>query len=168
MPFSGEKSFPNKLQYAYQTGKSCLDATMSLQEAVLHNIENGSKVYGCFLDTAKAFDTVWISGLFYKMFNLGIQGKIWRLLRNWYSKLTSRVIFYGAPSSEFPILQGVQQRCVLSPWLFMIFNNDLPQILNECNESLCLTTSDATLVWLLMTLPNYPLALKVCKLCSTV
>ena len=58
MPFFGEKGFPNNLQYAYQTGKSCLDATMSLQEAVLHNIENGSKVYGCFLDTAKAFDTV--------------------------------------------------------------------------------------------------------------
>ena len=138
MPYFGEKGFPNNLQYAYQTGKSCLDATMSLQEAVLHNIENGSKVYGCFLDTAKAFDTVWISGLFYKMFNLGIQGKTWRLLRNWYSKLTSRVIFDGAPSSEFPILQGVRQGGVLSPWLFMIFNNDLPQVLNECNESLWL------------------------------
>ena len=27
---------------------------------------------------------------------------------------------------------------VLSPWLFMIFNNDLPQVLNEFNESLWL------------------------------
>ena len=83
MPFLVEKGFPNCLQFAYQKiNKSCIDASMSLQEAVLHNIELGSKVYCCFLDSTKAFDTVWISGLFYKLYNLGIQGKTWRLLRN--------------------------------------------------------------------------------------
>ena len=92
MPFLVEKGLPNCLQFAYQKNKSCIDASMSLQEAVLHNIELGSKVYCCFLDSTKAFDTEWISGLFYKLYNLGIQGKTWRLLRNWYSKLTSRVI----------------------------------------------------------------------------
>lgn len=37
-------------------------------------------------------------------------------------------------SEEFPVLQGVRQGGVLSPWLFMIFNDDLPKILSECNE----------------------------------
>jgi hypothetical protein len=108
---------------------------MSLQEAVLYNIENGSKVYCCFLDSKKAFDTVWISGLFYKRYNLGIQGKTWRLLWNWYNKLTSRVLIDGVPSAEFPVLQGVRQGGVLSPWLFMIYNDDLPKMFHQ-NENL--------------------------------
>ena len=137
MPFLADKGFPNSLQFAYQKDKSCIDASMSLQEAVLHNIEHGSKVYCCFLDSTKAFDTVWISGLFYKLYNLGIQGKTWRLLRNWYSKLTSRVITGGIVSAEFPILQGVRQGGVLSPWLFMIYNDDLPKIFDP-NDSLWL------------------------------
>lgn len=139
MPFFGEKCFPNCLQYAYQKGKNCIDASLSLQEAILHNIENGSKVYSCFLDSTKAFDTVWISGLFYKMFNLGIQGKSWRLLRHWYNKLTSRVLLDGVASDEFPVRQGVRQGGVLSPWLFMIFNDDLPKIVSECNEDFWLS-----------------------------
>ena len=134
MPFLVEKGFPNCLQFAYQKNKSCIDASMSLQEAVLHNIELGSKVYCCFLDSTKAFDTVWISGLFYKLYNLGIQGKTWRLLRNWYSKLTSRVITGGVVSAEFPVLQGVRQGGVLSPWLFMIYNDDLPRIFDSSDS----------------------------------
>ena len=115
MPFLAEKGFPNSLQYSNQREKSCLDASMSLQEAVLYNIGNGSKVYCCFLDSKKAFDTVWISGLFYKLYNLGIQGKTWRLLWNWYNKLTSRVLIDGVPSAEFPVLQGVRQGGVFHP-----------------------------------------------------
>ena len=135
-PFLGEKGFPNCLQFAYQKNKlkSCIDASMSLQEAVSHNIELSSKVYCCFLDSTKAFDTVWISGLFYKLYNLGIQGKTWPLLRNWYSKLTSRVITGGVVSAEFPILQGVRQGGVLSPWLFMIYNDDLQRIFDSSDS----------------------------------
>lgn len=138
MPFFEEKNFPNCLQFAYQKEKSCIDASMSLQEAILHNTEHGSKVYCCFLDSAKAFDTVWMDGLFYKMYNLGIKGKTWRLLRNWYGALTSRVLFDGIVSDNFSIQQGVRQGSVLSPWLFMIFNDDLPKMVDECNEGLML------------------------------
>ena len=128
IPFLVEKDFANCLQFAYQKNKSCIDASMSFQEAALHNIELGSKVYCCFLDSTKALDTVWISSLFYKLYNLGTQGKTWRLLRNWYSKLTSRVITGGVVSAEFPILQGVRRGGVFSHWLFMIYNDDLPRI----------------------------------------
>jgi hypothetical protein len=38
MPFLAEKGFSNSLQYSYQREKSCLDASLSLQEAVLYNI----------------------------------------------------------------------------------------------------------------------------------
>jgi hypothetical protein len=49
----------------------CLDATMSLDK----------KLSCITLKTeAKSVYTVWISGLFYKMLNLGVQEKTWVLL----------------------------------------------------------------------------------------
>ena len=40
-------------------------------------LERGSKVFGCFLDVRKAFDTVWIDRLLYKLFTeFDIRGRI--------------------------------------------------------------------------------------------
>ena len=116
---------PNPLQFAYQKNNSCINASFVLQEAVAHNVERGSKVYCCFLHSAKAFDTVWIDGLFFKLYNNGMNGKSWRLLRNWYKRQTSRVRANGLISEKFPVQQGVRQGGVLSPWLFLCFNNDI-------------------------------------------
>ena len=45
-------------------------------------LERGSKVFGCFLDVKKAFDTVWIDGLLFKLFSdLGINGRMWLALK---------------------------------------------------------------------------------------
>jgi hypothetical protein len=58
-----------------------------------------------------------------------MNGKSWRLLRNWYKRQTSRVRANGLISEKLPVQQGVRQGGVLSPWLFLCFNNDIPQIL---------------------------------------
>lgn len=133
-----ELNIPNKFQFAYQKDKSCTTASFVLQEAISHYAERNSKVYCCFLDTSKAFDTVWIDALFYKLFNAGIRGKTWRLLYNWYSKMSSCVMHAGLISSKFPVFQGVRQGGVLSPWLFLVFNNDIPEELAISSDGLCI------------------------------
>ena len=74
MPRFNELGIPHPNQFAYQQGRGCTEASFVLQEAVHHYIERGSKVYACFLDSSKAFDTVWTDGLFYKLHCLGING----------------------------------------------------------------------------------------------
>lgn len=131
MPTFQHLGIPHPMQFAYQTGRSCTQASFVIREAVYHYLERGSKVYACFLDSTKAFDTVWLDGLFFKLYNLGIKGKTWRLLRKWYGKLTSCVSVNGLTSDLFPVLQGVRQGGVLSPWLYMCFNNDIPSEIGQ-------------------------------------
>ncbi|CAB4025723.1 Hypothetical predicted protein [Paramuricea clavata] len=94
------------IAFAYQKNNSCINASLVLQEAVAHNVERGSKVYCCFLDSAKVVDTIWIDGLFFKLYNNGMNGKSWLLLRNWYKRQTRRVRANGLISHKFPVHQG--------------------------------------------------------------
>ena len=122
---------PNRLQFAYQRSNSSDMASFVLQEVINQYNEERSTVYSCFLDSSKAFDTVWTDGLFYKLYNIGIRGKTWRLLRNWYSNMSCCVLLDGLVSESFCVSQGIRQGGVLSPWLYMCFNNDISELLDK-------------------------------------
>ena len=124
---------PNNLQFAYQKGNSCAFGSYVLHETINQFVEDGSTVYTCFLDSSKAFDTVWIDGLFFKLFELGVKGKTWRLLRNWHGKISCCVLLDGLLSHSFPIKQGIRQGGILSPWLFMCFNTDVTETMDNTN-----------------------------------
>jgi len=48
------------------------------------------------------------------MWQLGIKGKMWRVIRELYRKTKSRMMINGKKLDEFEIEQGVRQGCVLS------------------------------------------------------
>ena len=121
------------LQNAYQQHVCSIMTSFTLQETVNHFIERGSKVYCCMLDAASAFDHVWQDGLFYKLFNVGINGRLWRVLRSAYSNVRSCVSFDGILSRWFDVRQSVRQGGVLSAWLYVIFINALPDTLENNN-----------------------------------
>ena len=56
------------MQFGFQEGVGCTEASFTIIETINHMLERGSKVFSCFLDVRKAFDTVWIDGLLYKLF----------------------------------------------------------------------------------------------------
>ena len=78
-----------------------------------------------FLDLRKAFDTVWRDGLWKKLWDCQIRGKMWRLLRSMYRCTSFRVRVGSSLSKEVPSNQGVFQGAVESPTLFDIYVNDL-------------------------------------------
>ena len=71
----------NELQGAAQLKCSCLHTSMVLQEAIAYHTNKGANVYVAFLDIQKAFDTVWIPGMLYKLFITGLNEKSWRLVK---------------------------------------------------------------------------------------
>ena len=67
-----------EMQFGFQEGSGCIEASFTILETINHILERGSKMFSFFLDVRKAFDTVWIDGLMYKLFSdLGVNSKLW-------------------------------------------------------------------------------------------
>ena len=87
-------------------------------------------LYACFIDLQKAYDTVNHNALWYKMLKMGISTKFVKIVQNIYKNSISNIKLDGRLSETFQIKRGTRQGCNLSPNLFNIFINDLPEILN--------------------------------------
>jgi hypothetical protein len=63
------------------------------------------------------------SALCYK--ELGVRGKLWRVIKKMYESSRSAVLLDGEKSASFSVEQGVAQGCSLSPILFSVFIDEL-------------------------------------------
>ncbi len=112
-----------------------------LSLTILSCREQKLKCYSGFLDSRKAFDTVWHSGLFVKLHKLGIVGNIWWVLYYWYNHISSSVKWNNTLSTPFPISHGVRQGALLSPLFYAIFINDFLHQLESCGSGIMIGPS---------------------------
>ena len=76
-----KQGFSNQLQTAYQKGVSCIDAIFATQETLTNHPQDGGKPYLCFFNIEKAFDFVELPVLLKHIFDTGVPGKFWRLIK---------------------------------------------------------------------------------------
>ena len=99
--------FFSKMQFGFQEGVGCIEASFIIFETINHMLKWGSNIFSCFLDVHKTFDTVWIDGLLYKLFTeLGINGRMWLAIKDMYTNVKARVLYSGSLSRMFGISQG--------------------------------------------------------------
>jgi hypothetical protein len=92
------------------------------------------KLYACFVDFRRAFDSVLHEALFYGLLSLGIGGNFYNTIHSMYSQSMSCVKIGHKHTDMFPSRIGVRQGDILSPNLFKIFINDLPtEFDNNCD-----------------------------------
>ena len=71
-----------KNQMGFKKESRTSDHLLTLKTIVKHHVTIGKKkLYTCFVDFRKAFDSVWHEGLFQKLKNLGLYGKIFLHVR---------------------------------------------------------------------------------------
>ena len=93
------------------------------------------KLFACFLDFKKAFDSIWHKGLFHKILENGISDNILNLIKDIYNKTKCAVKVGDHRTNFFNFTKGVRQGCPLSAILFNVYVNDIFEILNNCNEN---------------------------------
>jgi hypothetical protein len=79
-----------------------------------------------FLDVAKAFDTVWIDGLLYKLTLLNSPSYIVHTISSYLRVRTFEASFQTDTSSRRGMWAGVAQDGLISPVLFSLYVNDMP------------------------------------------
>jgi len=105
------------MQFGFKKNSSCSSAIFTFTEAIKYCNNLGTKVYSAFLDASKAFDKVLHNGLFLKLIKRNVPIAFVKLLKNWYSRLSCMVRWNGKLGTAFPILCGVRQGGILSPFL---------------------------------------------------
>ena len=126
------------IQSAGQEKCSCLHSSFLAQEAIYGMLNKSESVYGTGLDTSKAFDTVWINGLLWKLKEKGLNKKTWRLIRSGYTDFQCSVSVGGEIGVYFTLQRGVHQGAPFSMWLYMVFINDLIQELKACGVGIAI------------------------------
>ena len=78
------------------------------------------------IDISKAFDRVWHASLLHKLKFYGISGQIFSVTSSFLSNRRLRVVLDGKSSQEYPVNAGAPQSSILSPTLFLLYINNLP------------------------------------------
>ena len=63
--------YPNSHQCGFQRGLCSLDTSFVLQETINHYRERNDCTSVAFVDSSKTFDTVWHTGVFFKLSEIG-------------------------------------------------------------------------------------------------
>jgi exonuclease III len=128
-------------QGGFRARRSTIDQALAFHEILKSRQEEKKKTYVCFIDFRKAFDTVWHDGLWKRLWDSGIRGKAWRIIKNLYKNIQAQVLVGDAKTKSVRMRQGVRQGCPLSPILFNFFVDELAKMLENagvgvqfCNE----------------------------------
>ena len=119
------RGIPHTNQTAYRKGVSCAEAIFSTLEVLSTYSNKNEKMHMCFYDLQKAFDSIQYPILLKRLFEAGVDGRVWRLLRSWYTSPRCRVKINGSLSSAITLKRGVLQGSVLSPILFLLIMDPL-------------------------------------------
>ena len=82
-------------------------------------------VYFCFIDYSKAFDCVDHNKLWNCMRKLGIPEHLITLIKNLYTGQEATVRTEFGNTEWFKIGKGVRQGCILSPYLFSVYSENI-------------------------------------------
>ena len=112
-------------QYGFRKNHSTVDAMFALNAIIQHFLYKNKRLYAGFIDLKKCFDGIYRNGLWFKLFQAGIQGKMLRILKSMYDKVKSCVRHCNNFSDFFECSVGLRQGEVVSPVLVSLFLDDL-------------------------------------------
>lgn len=105
-------------QFGFRKGFSTVDAIFALHSLIEHYINNGKRLYCGYIDMRKCFDSIYRTALWFKLYKLGINGKMLKIVRSMYDQVRCQVKHCEQYSDFMNIVIGLKQGEICSPLLY--------------------------------------------------
>ena len=133
-------------QFGFTKGRSTTDAGVALIKHIFSAWEDSCDAIGVFCDLSKAFDCVHHDTLLLKLKHYGIKNNALKLLKSYLDNRIQKIHINGTKSQGSLVKIGVPQGSILGPFLFLVYINDLPYVVENLSN-IVLFADDTSLIF---------------------
>ena len=132
-------------QHGFRKKKlSCETQLIQFVQDISDTLNESGQTDIIVMDFSKAFDKVDHKRLLLKLHHFGINNAVITWIGSFLSNRTQRVVLEGEESDTCPVMSGVPQGSVLGTCLFLLYVNDMPDMI----ESYIRLFADDTIMYL--------------------
>ena len=156
--FSTDTGHLNDNQWSFRRDRSTEELLIYLAETRKAALDKRKVVGVVDTDFQKAFDTVSLGILIYKLQAMGFSGDLLQWMVSYLEDRTQFAEANGCFSRQTkPVTCGVPQGPLLDPRLFTYYNNDLSNSITECNLELYADDTTLHFIGIIVDVVQFPL-----------